>query len=52
MKFLEDHPTLASRKNNHGDIASPQDLELLNTCPNGNSWLINGGDPNYLQVLG
>ena len=26
--------------------------KLVNDLPNGLPWLINGGDPNYLQVLG
>ena len=37
--------------NNHGDCKSPKD-RVVGPLPNGHSWLINGGDPNHLQVLG
>ena len=38
--------------NNDGDGKSPKD-RVVGPLPNGRtSWLINGGDPNHLQVLG
>ncbi len=33
--------------NSHGDHKSPKD-RVVGPLPNGNSWLINGGDPNHL----
>ena len=34
--------------NSHGDHKSPKDRVV--PLPNGNSWLINGGDPNHLPL--
>ena len=38
--------------NNHGDRKSPKD-RVVGPLPNGRTlWLIDGGDPNHLRVLG
>ena len=40
-------PGLGYVVNSHGDHKSPKD-RVVGPLPNGNSWLINGGDPNHL----
>ena len=36
--------------NNHGDRKSPIP-GVMGPLPNGYSWLVNDGDPNYFSVL-
>ena len=39
--------------NNHGDVSKSPRPGVVGPLPNGRtSWLIHGGDPKYLPVLG